>query len=291
MFIREQNITSTRLRTSYLSSVISTALVLFLLGVAGLLIYNANQLSSLLREVTVSVYLHDSIENKEAMDILGYIEKQKYVQKVKFISKEDAALELQHELGKEFLDFVPNNPLPIVLEVTIKKDFFIADSVATVKANLMSHAQVKDVIYQKKLLDEVSKNTEKISIVIMIFVVLLLFVSIFLINNTIRLIIYSKRFLINTMKLVGASTSFIRTPFLASSVWQGIISGIIAIVLLFGLISILRNDFSEFLELTNAKMFATLFACMLLLGSVISFISTYIIVTRYTKLTSDDLYV
>lgn len=288
---KEQSITSTRLRTSYLSSVISTALVLFLLGVAGLLIYNANKLSVFLRDnITVSVVLKDSIQENGAMKILATIEKQKFVRTVKYISKEDAARDMQQDLGRDFVEFLGDNPLPIVLEVKMAKDYFSPDSVAAVQKRLQKYPEVKDVLYQKSLLEAVSRNTEKISAIILIFVLLLLFVSVFLINNTIRLAIYSKRFLINTMKLVGANTSFIRTPFLASSVWQGLISGIIAIFLLMGLIALLRNDFSELLELTDAKMFAVLFAGMLLLGSLISFISTYIIVTQYTKVSTDDLH-
>ena len=149
---------------------------------------------------------------------------------------------------------------------------------------------VKDVTYYKSLFEQVSENTKKLSVIILIFVALLLFVSVFLINNTIRLAIYSKRFLINTMKLVGANTTFIRTPFLAASVWQGLISGFIAIILMLGLVLILRNDFSNILELTDAKMFGTLFAIILVLGSLINLISTYIIVTKYTKVGADDLW-
>ena len=287
----ERKITVSRLRTSYLSSVISTALVLFLLGVTGLLIYNAGRLPSILREnLTVSVVLKDTISERGAMQALALIEKKPFVNTVKYISKEEAAREMQADLGSDFIDLLGKNPLPITLKIKLGKEYFDPDSVVSIQKQLEKIGGVQNVLYQESLLDAVSKNTEKISAIILIFVILLLFVSVFLINNTIRLAIYSKRFIINTMKLVGANTAFIRAPFLASSVWQGMISGIIAIVLLLGLITLLRNDFSELLELTDATMFATLFSSMLILGSIISFISTYIIVTQYTKVGTDDLW-
>ena len=291
MAVKEKKITSVRLRTSYLSSVISTALVLFLLGVAGLLVYNTGRLSNVLRDnITVSVIMRDTINDKDAVKTLAMVERQNYVRTVKYVSKEEAAKEMQNDLGSDFIDLLGENPLPIELQIKLKKEYFSSDSVASIQKRLEKFSGVSKVVYQKSLLEAVSRNTDKISAIILIFVLLLLFVSIFLINNTIRLSIYSKRFTINTMKLVGANTSFIRTPFLASSVWQGLLSGFIAILLLLGLIALLRNDFSELLELTDAQMFAVLFSCMLIMGSLISFVSTYIIVTKYTKVSTDDLW-
>ncbi|MDR1055851.1 MAG: permease-like cell division protein FtsX [Prevotellaceae bacterium] len=288
---REQRSTSQRLRTSYLSSVISTALVLFLLGVVGLLVFNANRLANFLQDnVTISVFVNDEVTDKQAMQFMARIERNPYVRSAKYVSKEEVARDLQQDLGKDFLNPLGSNPFPISIEIKLSAGYFSADSAASVQKQLMRYPEVKDAIYQKSLLDAVSQNTEKISTIILIFVILLLFVSLFLINNTIRLSIYSKRFLINTMKLVGANTSFIRTPFLASSVWQGLLSGFIAIALLLGLIGLLRKDFSELLALTDARMFAVLFAGVLILGSLISFISTYFIVTKYTKINTEDLY-
>lgn len=289
--MKVKKITSNRLRTSYLSSVISTALVLFLLGVVGLLLYNANRLPATLRDqITVSAILEDSIAGKDAMLILAQIELKEYVQKVEFKSKEDAAREMQADLGNDFVSLLGENPLPAKINISLRSSYFSSDGVEQAKVDLQRISGIKEVKYQKSILESVVENTKKISILIFIFVGLLLFVSVFLINNTIRLTIYSKRFLINTMKLVGANTTFIRTPFLASSVWQGLISGFIAIAMLLGLIFFLRNDFSQMLELTDAKMFGVLFALMLLMGSLISFVSTYIIVTKYTKIGADDLW-
>ena len=289
---KRERSTAQRLRTSYLSSVISTALVLFLLGVMGLLVVNANRLANHLHDnVKISVIIKDDVSETQAKQFMARIEKQAYTRETQYISKEEAAREMKADLGDDFMDFLEGkNPLPIKIEVKLNSTYFKPDSAASVRNQLASHPEVKDAYYQKSLLEAVSRNVERISTIIFIFVILLLFVSLFLINNTIRLSIYSKRFLINTMKLVGANTSFIRTPFLASSVWQGLISGFIAIVLLLGLVALLRNDFSELLHLTDAKMFAALFAVILVLGSLISFVSTYFIVTKYTKINAEDLY-
>jgi len=288
---RVKMITPNRLKTSYLSSVISTALVLFLLGVVGLLLYNANRLPATLRDqVTVSAILRDSISDQSAMQILAKIELMQFVYKVEFKSKEDAARELRADLGNDFVALLGENPFPATIDIKVQNDFFSANGFEAVKIELEKISGIQEVRYQKSIIESVVENTRKISILIFIFVGLLLFVSVFLINNTIRLVIHSKRFLINTMKLVGANTTFIRTPFLASSVWQGLISGVIAVMLLLGLIFFLRNDFSQILELTDARLFGILFALMLILGSLISFISTYVIVTRYTKIGSDDLW-
>jgi cell division transport system permease protein len=265
--------------------------VLFLLGVVGLLLYNVNRLPTTLRDqITVSVTLEDTITSKSAMQILAKIELKDFVNKVEFKSKEEAAKEMKADLGEDFVSLLGENPLPAIIDIKLHSSYFSTDGIELAKTELQTIPGVKEVRYQKSLLESVIENTKKISILIFIFVGLLLFVSVFLINNTIRLSIYSKRFLINTMKLVGANTSFIRTPFLASSVWQGLISGFIAIILLLGLILFLRNDFSQILELTDAKMFGVLFALILIMGSLISFISTYVIVTKYTKIGADDLW-
>jgi cell division transport system permease protein len=262
-----------------------------LLGVVGILVFNLNRLPKTIRDqITVSIALDDSITNRNAMRVLAIIELKEFVDKAQYKSKDEAVKEMSGELGDDFIKLLDENPFPSRIEINIKSDYFSSEGIDLAMRELRNIEGVKDVMYHKSLFEQVAENTRKVSIIILIFVALLLFISVFLINNTIRLAIYSKRFLINTMKLVGANTTFIRTPFLAASVWQGLISGFIAIVLLLGLILILRNDFSNILELTDARMFGVLFALMLVLGSLINFISTYIIVTKYTKVGADDLW-
>jgi cell division transport system permease protein len=291
MSLKVKKIVSSRLRTSYLSSVISTALVLFLLGVVGILVFNLKRLPKTIRDqITVSVNLEDSITNRSAMRVLAIIELKEFVDKAQYKSKDEAAKEMSNEFGDDFIKLLDENPFPSSIEISLKEDYFSSEGIENAMRELRNIEGIKEVLYHKSLFEQVSENTKKVSMIILIFVALLLFISVFLINNTIRMAIYSKRFLINTMKLVGANTTFIRTPFLTSSIWQGLISGVIAIILLLGLIMLLRNDFSNILELTDARMFGALFAMMLVLGSLINFISTYIIVTKYTKIGVDDLW-
>ncbi|MDR2287062.1 MAG: permease-like cell division protein FtsX [Prevotellaceae bacterium] len=289
--MKVKKIVSSRLRTSYLSSLISTALVLFLLGVVGILMFNLNRLPETIRnQITVSINLEDTISTRSAMRVLAIIELKEFVDKAQYKSKDEGVKEMSGELGDDFIKLLGENPLPSRIDISLKSDYFSTEGIDAAMRELQNIQGVKDVLYNKSLFEQVAENTKNVSIIILIFVSLLLFISVFLINNTIRLAIYSKRFLINTMKLVGANTTFIRTPFLAASVWQGLISGFIAIILLLGLVIILRNDFSNILELTDARMFGVLFAMMLILGALINFISTYIIVTKYTKIGADDLW-
>jgi cell division transport system permease protein len=224
------------------------------------------------------------------MRVLAIIELKDFVDKALYKSKDDLINEVSSELGYDFITLFDGNPLSSRIEINLKNNYFSSEGIEFAMRELRNIKGVEEITYHKSLFEQVAENTKKVSIIILIFVALLLFISIFLINNTIRLAIYSKRLLINTMKLVGANTTFIRTPFLASSVWQGLIAGFIAIILLLGLILILRKDFSNILELTDAKMFGVLFALMLVLGSLINFVSTYIIVTKYTKADADDLW-
>ncbi|MDR0724480.1 MAG: permease-like cell division protein FtsX [Prevotellaceae bacterium] len=291
MSLKVKKIVSSRLRTSYLSSVISTSLVLFLLGVVGILVFNLNRLPKTIRDqITISINLEDTITNRSAMRVLAMVELKEFVDKARYKSKDETGKEMSGELGDDFIKLLGENPLPSRIDINLKPDYFSPEGIEHAMRELRKLEGIKDILYNKSLFEQVAENTKKVSIIILIFVVLLLFISVFLINNTIRLAIYSKRFLINTMKLVGANTTFIRTPFLTASIWQGLISGFIAIILLLGLILILRNDFSNILELTDANMFGTLFAMILVLGSLINFVSTYIIVTKYTKVGVDDLW-
>jgi cell division transport system permease protein len=262
-----------------------------LLGVVGILVYNLNRLPETIRNnITISANLDENLSVRDEMRVLAIIELKEFVDKAQYKSKNEAVKEMSGELGENFIDFLDENPFPSRIDINLKNDYFSIEGIDFAMRELRNIQGVKDVLYHKSLFEQVAENTKNLSIIILIFVGLLLFISVFLINNTIRLAIYSKRFLINTMKLVGASTTFIRTPFLTASIWQGLISGFLAIILLLGLIAILRNDFSNILELTDAKMFGTLFALMLVLGSLINFISTYIIVTKYTKIGADDLW-
>ncbi len=289
---REQRILSARLRSSYLSSVISIALVLFLLGCAGIMLLNAHRLSIFFKEnLSLSVILDDGASVADAAWVRKQLDAAPFVRQTKYISKEEAAEEMKQLLGDDFMDaFSNHNPLPISIEAKLTAVYADTDSVASIENQLKAIPHIREVSYQRSLIDLINQNINKIGLVMLVFIALLLFISMVLINNTIRLSIHSKRFLINTMRLVGATRTFIRRPFLLRSLLQGIISGIIAISLITGVIYVLQSEFGELLGFVDSRLIALLFVSILLLGMFISWVSTYFSVTRFLKISTDDLY-
>lgn len=280
-----------RLRSSYLSSVISTSLVLFLLGVVGLFILNAKQISDFYKEnVGLTVYLNSNTKEADVIRFQKGLDATSYIRETRFISKEEAAKEMEEELGKDFLSFLSYNPLPELIEVKVHPEYANSDSLAMVQASLEKSTLVEKADYQKNLLDLMNHNIERLSLIMLLFSALLLFVSMVLINNTIRLSIYSKRFIINTMKLIGATRSFISKPFLTKSLLQGFFSGALAVSLLSGLIYILYTEFGDILNFADINVLLIVFVAIIILGMLITLLATYFSVRRYVRLGSDDLY-
>ncbi len=288
---KEHKQTLKRLRSSYLSSVISTSLVLFLLGVVGLFILNAKQISDFYKEnVGLTVHLNSNTKESDVIQLQKELDASSYIRETRFISKEEAAKEMEEELGKDFLSFLSYNPLPELIEVKVQPEYANSDSLAAVQTIIEKNTLVEKVDYQKNLLDLMNHNIERLSLIMLLFSALLLFVSIVLINNTIRLSIYSKRFIINTMKLIGATRSFISRPFLTKSLLQGFFSGAVAVCLLSGLIYILYNEFGDILNFVDINILLVVFVAIIVLGMLITLLATYFSVRRYVRLGSDDLY-
>lgn len=288
---REHKQTLKRLRSSYLSSVISTSLVLFLLGVVGLFLLNAKQISDLYKEnVELTVYLNSNTKEADVIQFQKELDASSYIRETRFISKEDAAKEMEEELGKDFLSFLSYNPLPELIEVKVQPAYANSDSLGVIQMELEKNRLVERADYQKNLLDLMNHNIERLSLIMLLFSALLLFVSMVLINNTIRLSIYSKRFIINTMKLIGATRGFISRPFLTKSLLQGFFSGALAVSLLSGLIYILYNEFGDILNFADINTLLIVFVAIIILGMLITLLATYFSVRRYVRLGSDDLY-
>lgn len=280
-----------QLRSSYLSSVISTSLVLFLLGVVGLFILNAKQISDLYKEnVELTIYLNSNVKEADVIRFQKELDASVYIRETRFISKEDAAKEMEEELGKDFLAFLSYNPLPELIEVKVQPDYANSDSLSAIQMELEKNRLVERADYQKNLLDLMNHNIEQLSLIMLLFSALLLFVSMVLINNTIRLSIYSKRFIINTMKLIGATRGFISRPFLTKSLLQGFFSGALAVCLLSGLIYVLYNEFGDILNFADINVLLIVFVAIIILGMLITLLATYFSVRRYVRLGSDDLY-
>lgn len=282
---------SQKLKTSSVTVVISLALVLFMLGLLGLVVINAKKLSNHVKEnVGFQVVLKDTTTQAE-LDILKQeISSSAFTKQVDYISKDEAAKKLQKDLGEDFITFLGYNPLLSSLDVKLNSDYANIDSLAGFEKQIMQKHFVKEVIYHKDMIKQVNDNAKVISLYILIFSGLLLVVAIALINNTIRLSIYAKRFLIRTMYLVGATQGFIRMPFILKGVRQGVIAGLLAGFLLAGFLVLSTNYIPDLLQLQDPNLLAVLFAGIVALGVLISGLSAALSVSRYLRLKTDDLY-
>ncbi len=280
-----------KLKTSSVTVVISLALVLFMLGLLGLVVINAKKLSNHIKEnVGFQVVLKDTTTQAE-LDILKQeISSSAFTKQVDYISKDEAAKKLQKDLGEDFISFLGYNPLLSSLDVKLNSDYANIDSLSGFEKQIMQKHFVKEVIYHKDMIKQVNENAKLISLYILIFSGLLLIVAIALINNTIRLSIYAKRFLIRTMYLVGATQGFIRMPFILKGVRQGVIAGILAGFLLAGFLVLSTNYIPDLMQLQDPNLLAVLFAGIVALGVLISGLSAALSVSRYLRLKTDDLY-
>lgn len=285
------NLTKKRLRTSGITVIISLSLVLFMLGALGLIVINANKLSKHFKEnVGFQIYLKDTASSAQTDGLLQEISNSTYAKSVNLINKEQAAEKLKADLGEDFVSFLGSNPLLNSLEVKLNANFANTDTLQIIEKALLQKSYIKEVVYQKDMINNLNKNTKAIAFFILIFSGALLIVAIALINNTIRLSIYSQRFLIRTMYLVGATRSFISKPFIFKGVRQGIIAGVVASVLLVGLLAISTRFIPDLLQLQDENLLLILFSSIILVGVIISAFSAMLAVLRFLRLKTSDLY-
>jgi cell division transport system permease protein len=283
--------TGRRLKTSYFTTIISISLVLFMLGLLGMIIFNAKRLSDHVKEnISISVILKDNVKEAEIKQLQKMMDVARYVKTTQYIDKEKAAEILQKDLGEDFVSFLGYNPLLSSIDVHLQAEYANNDSIAIIEKKLMQNPRIKEVFYQKSLVDLVNENVKKISLVILGFSSLLLIIAVALINNTIRLSIYSKRFIIKTMQLVGATGGFIRKPFVMSGIIQGLFGAFIAIGLLVGVIVLAQKEVPELIRLEDIQLFSTIFGILILLGIFISWLCTSLAVSKFLKLKTEDLY-
>ena len=279
----DRGILNRRLRSAYLSSVISISLVLLLV--------NARSVSDYFKEnMQVSVMLDKNVSEKKAMDFQSVIDTMRFIKSTEFISVEQGEKEMAEMLGEDFLDVFESSPIPVSIDVTLKADYVSADSLEVVRSEISASPLVDEVVYQKSLVETLNANLSRISIVIGVFILLLLFVSFVLINNTIRLNVYARRFTIHTMKLVGATRSFIRAPFMLQSAFQGIFSAMIAILGIIGLLFFVRSEVSQLFEIFDIGLLLAVMAIVFAAGLVICMVSTWFVVNKLISLDRDDLY-
>ncbi len=288
---KEANSTKRRLRSSYFTSVISISLVLFLLGLMGILVLNAKRLSEYVKEnIGFSVILKENVKEVDVILLQKSLDAAEYVKSTKYITKEKAAEELKNELGEDFIEFLGFNPLLASIEVHMYAEYANQDSIELIEKEFKQYEQIKEVFYQKSLISLVNENIRKISFIILIFSGLLFLVAITLINSTIRLSVYSKRFLINTMQLVGATRGFIRRPFLYKSAGNGIIAAILAMGFLTGVLYAAQKEFKETISFQDIEIIGMLFLSVLIFGIIINWILTFFAVSKYLRMKVDKLY-
>lgn len=289
---KENNILYKRLVHSYLSSVISISLVLFLVGVAGLVAGNAKSVSDYFKEnIVISAVLKIEVSDGEATKLAQKLSGNGYVKAIDIITKEQGVKEMKELLGEDFLDVFETNPIPASLDIQINAEYISSDSLSVIQEKLSKEELIQDVVYQESLVDLLNANIEKFGIILGVLVLLLLFISFVLINNTVRLNVYSKRFTIHTMRLVGATKGFICKPFAGQAFFQGVISGLVAVLGLVGVLYVIRNEFNQLFSLFSADMLLIVLGFVLLLGVIICVISTVFVVRKMISLTNDDLYI
>ncbi len=266
-------------------------LVLFMLGLLGMIILHGKKLSDYVREnISVSLMLKDDVTDDQVSGYMKLLQKTIYVKQAEFISREQAAKELSNELGEDFVQFLGYNPLPASIDIQLRAGYANNDSIARIEKQVLNSNLVKEVVYQKSLIDQVNSNISKITLVILIFSLILLVISVVLINNTIKLSIYAKRFLIRSMQLVGATENFIRIPFIKKSIGHGFIAAVIADILLIGTLYLARQRIPEIIALQDVKLFSIFFLGVIILGVILSAFSTWISVNKYLKMKIDTLY-
>lgn len=287
----ENKIMRRRLMNAYLSSVISISLVLLLVGVASMLLVNAKSVSDYFKEnMQVSVLMKQNVSDEAALGFKDELEGERYIKSTVFVSREQGQRELAAQLGEDFLDVFETSPIPVSVDVTLDARYVSADSLEMVRTEISASPLVDEVVYQRSLVDALNANLSRISLILGVFIALLLFISFVLINNTVRLNVFARRFTIHTMKLVGATRSFIRAPFLVQSAFQGLFSAFIAIIILVGLMFLMRSSFAQLFEIFRLELLLIVIGIVIAAGLIICLASTYFVVNKLISLRKDELY-
>ncbi len=288
---KESKAVKRRLRSSYATSIISISLLLFITGLIGLLIINAKKLSDHVKEnIGFNIIINEDAREADIIRLQKNIDAADYVKSTRFITPEAAAREMEEMLGEDFISHLGYNPLQPSIEVFLYANYANPDSITVIEQELEKFPEIEEVHYQRSLVHLVNENVRTISIILLLFSGLLLLITLTLINNTIRLSVYARRFIINTMQLVGATSGFIRKPFLYKSIMHGIYAALLANGLLIGVIYAAEKEFGGILSLQDLQTTGILLLLVGVLGVIINLISTYIAVNRFLHLKTDDLY-
>ncbi|PCI11906.1 MAG: cell division protein FtsX [Flavobacteriaceae bacterium] len=280
-----------RLRSSYVSVVVSVALVLFLLGLLGLLVLKTKTISDHFKEqVAITIFLNDGVADEDIAMLQTVLESQEYAKSVEFVSKEEAAKTFSADIGEDFIEYLGDNPLKDALNVYVKSDFVTPEKMSEIEKELSENSSVFEVLYDKPLIDLLTKNIKRISLWVLIFSGFFTLIAVVLINSAIRLSVYSKRFTIKTMQMVGATKGFIRKPFIWKGVQLGIIGAVVAILGVGVVMYYINKNLPELLLLEDKPLLGILFGSILLVGIIITLLSTFFATRRFLNLKTEELY-
>ncbi len=276
---------------SRLTSIISIALVLFLLGLILLMGLLGNRLSVYVKEnISFSVVLKDNQKEADARRIQKSLDALPFIKSTEYISKERAAKELEEELGENPETFLGFNPLNASIEVRLRSEYANPDSLQLVEKKIKKYTSVSELLYRKDMMQMVNDNMKRAGIILLTLAAVLMVISFVLIGNTIRLLIYSKRFLIHTMKLVGATPGFIRRPFVRYNVVSGVLASILAVAMLSGALYYLQQELGGFVQIIDLRSLLVVFGAVFVLGFLLSVSATVVAVNKYLRMGVDKLY-
>ncbi|MEE2953835.1 MAG: permease-like cell division protein FtsX [Bacteroidota bacterium] len=291
MQTEKSKIINIKILSSSFSVVISLSLVLFIIGVLSLILLNANRLSNYAKEnIGFIIMLEDNVKEAEITKFQKILDASNFCKSTSFVSKEQATRDLQIDLGEDFVDFLGYSPLLASIDITLNANYANSDSLNTISVALNKNPIVHEVYYQKYFLDQLNKNVKNISFALLSFCILLFVISFTLINNTIRLSIYAKRFLMQTMRLVGATDQFIRKPFLIKSLYHGFYASVFAIFLLIITIQLVQNEIATILNINDLKIIGVIFILIFVVGMLLSWCSTFFAVRKYTHIKENKIY-
>ncbi len=287
----EASDSSKKTKTIYISTVFGIAMVLLMIGLLGLILVHARGIRRYVKEnIVLNIFVDEGAHETDVAQLQKQLEINPIVKQAIYVPKELAAKNLQKDLGEDFVKFLGYNPLSGSLDIYLKAEYANNTDIEKFKAELLKNPLIKEVKYQESLVDKMNQNITSISLVIIGFAAIFVILSVALINNTIRLAIYSQRFLIKSMQLVGATKNFIRRPFILYGIWHGLLGALIAIIILMGTLYAAQQQIPELVVLQNYTEFGIVFLIVVGLGIFISGFSTFLAVNKYLRLKIYNLY-
>ena len=284
-------ISKSRTSNSSISTIVGIALALFMLGILSFALINAQKLSKHVKEsFRMQIFIKNDVNEADIIQLQKMLNSENYVSGTEYITKEDAVMIMKDEIGEDFVEFLGYNPLQASIDLHLNADYAHPDSLNWIEKTIQANPKVKEVVYQPDLIELVNQNIKKISMVVLGFSLLLLVIAIALIDNTIRLAVFSKRFIIRSMQLVGATRGFIMRPFIWQGVAHGLWAALIALILIGGVLYLTKSEIPELMNIQDLQSLIQLFGMVVLLGILISVISTIFAVNKYINSDLDKLY-